>query len=82
MSTGLSESILTEHTYHFPDVNECSDDAENDCDVNALCLNNNGSYECACKDGYMGQGYENTCTGQCMLRLCSMPIHPCHYCSI
>lgn len=69
--------------YYFLDVNECSDDADNDCDVNANCFNNNGSYECACKDGYIGQGFEDTCTGQYMFPKCSIPSYCyCPLCSL
>ena len=31
------------------------------CDSNALCTNTEGSYVCACKVGYTGDG--KTCTG-------------------
>lgn len=41
------------------DINECS--AINNCDINAICTNTDGSYTCSCKDGYMGNGF--TCTG-------------------
>ena len=41
------------------DIDECSID--NDCDVNADCTNNDGGYDCDCKDGYAGSGL--ICTG-------------------
>ena len=37
------------------DIDECSTD-KNDCDVNADCLNNDGSYECYCRQNYYGNG--------------------------
>ena len=40
------------------DIDEC---ATNPCDVNAACLNTNGSYECSCRPGFEGDG--ETCTG-------------------
>ena len=44
------------------DIDECK--IENDCDVNAECLNAPGSYECSCKAGFVGHG--KTCfEGQC-----------------
>ena len=40
------------------DIDEC---ATNPCDVNAACLNTNGSYECSCRPGF--EGDRETCTG-------------------
>ncbi len=42
------------------DVNECTDGTAN-CDENADCTNNEGSYDCKCRSGFTGNG--NTCTG-------------------
>ena len=36
------------------DVDECTN--ENICDVNAQCVNTEGSYECVCNPGYSGNG--------------------------
>uniref|UniRef100_A0A183ITS3 EGF-like domain-containing protein n=1 Tax=Soboliphyme baturini TaxID=241478 RepID=A0A183ITS3_9BILA len=33
--------------------NECEKSSTNDCDVNALCIDNPLSYECLCKEGYL-----------------------------
>ena len=38
------------------DVNECLDEANNNCDEQAECQNNVGSYACVCVDGYEGDG--------------------------
>jgi len=38
------------------DVNECAEHTHN-CDVNAICINNQGSYDCVCKAGYEGDGF-------------------------
>ena len=48
---------------HFPplDIDECSANSHS-CDVNGVCSNNVGSYACACKAGFTGDG--NTCTGE------------------
>ena len=48
--------------FFFPvDIDECSANSHS-CDVNAVCSNNVGSYACACKAGFTGDGY--TCTGE------------------
>ena len=38
------------------DIDECSADSSI-CDKNADCSNSNGSYSCACKQGFTGDGY-------------------------
>ena len=43
------------------DIDECSSNSHS-CDVNAVCNNTRGSYTCACKLGYSGDGYN--CTGK------------------
>ena len=46
-----------------PDINECEDVMNNNCDiVNGLCINTNGSYHCSCNMGYSGDGID--CTGK------------------
>ncbi len=37
------------------DIDECTDGTHN-CDVNAFCSNNNGSFTCTCNSGYDGDG--------------------------
>ena len=44
------------------DIDECSD--ENDCAGEAKCLNTPGSYKCACKPGFVGNG-KSCLEGQC-----------------
>ena len=44
----------------FVDVDECSD-GSHVCDVNAKCANTNGSHNCSCKEGYIGDGL--SCSG-------------------
>jgi len=42
------------------DVNECDEGTDN-CDFDATCSNTEGSYSCACNEGYSGDGF--TCNG-------------------
>ena len=48
------------------DVDECSANSHS-CDINAVCSNTLGSYACACKAGYSGDG--KTCTGELSISL-------------
>ena len=51
----------------FPlDINEC--DSGHDCAVQAVCTNNPGSYECACRKGWTGNG--TNCDGMYWIFLC------------
>ncbi|CAH3164390.1 unnamed protein product, partial [Porites lobata] len=42
------------------DTNECKP-GKHRCDSNAFCNNTKGSYNCTCKPGYFGNGFN--CTG-------------------
>ena len=46
------------------DIDECTTGADN-CDTNAACTNNPGSFTCSCNHGYTGDGV--TCMGICSL---------------
>ncbi|XP_071804887.1 uncharacterized protein [Asterias amurensis] len=46
-------------TVTVTDFDECTKE-QNECDVNAVCTNTEGSYSCTCTAGYMGDG--RTCT--------------------
>ena len=66
-STNLSKStiaVLPRYNAMSPaflvDIDECAAGTAG-CDVNALCLNADGSFLCTCNDGYDGNGY--ICTG-------------------
>ena len=45
----------------YPDINEC-ETGSNDCHVDARCTDTQGSYDCTCKDGVIGDGV--LCIGQ------------------
>ena len=38
------------------DIDECSNDTLNNCDINASCMDIEGSYLCMCDIGYTGNG--------------------------
>ena len=42
------------------DIDECS--GNNSCHVNANCTNKPGGYDCKCKNGYIGDGFN--CIGK------------------
>ena len=41
---------------HFTDVNEC-DTGVATCHINATCTNSEGSYDCECMQGFIGDGF-------------------------
>ena len=45
----------------------------NDCDPDALCTNLIGSYDCECKEGFNGNGFNCTDIDEC-----AQNIHNCH----
>ena len=45
----------------YTDVDECQTNS-NDCDANAVCHDQEGSYTCKCKDGFTGDGFN--CSGK------------------
>lgn len=47
--------------YLFPDVNECVTNTHR-CNLHAECLNTQGSFQCKCKQGYRGSGFD--CAGE------------------
>ena len=46
----------------FSDVDECSL-GEHNCDANAACVNEDGSFTCKCISGFTGTGQQ--CKGKC-----------------
>ena len=48
-------------SYFCSDINECASDELNTCDENANCTDTIGGYNCSCKPGYEGDGFN--CTG-------------------
>jgi len=53
--------LLVSNTLMLPiDIPEC-DRGLDECDMNANCINNFGSYNCMCNTGFTGDGF--SCTG-------------------
>ena len=46
-------------------MNECSSPSLNDCDANAACTDTEGSYTCACLDGFEGDGLTCSNINEC-----------------
>ena len=44
------------------DIDECLSHSENNCSINARCINTDGGYQCECMEGFEGSGVE--CTGK------------------
>ena len=51
------------------DIDECQLGA-NECDTNAECTNNVGGYDCHCKSGFEGDGFECTSKLKIIVKLC------------
>ena len=52
----FSKTISGDVEFKCQDVDECQQ-ASTKCHHFADCINNDGSYQCECKDGYKGDGY-------------------------
>lgn len=50
------QNICLAHLLMMADIDECKDPNLNDCDVNAICINTPGSFNCSCIDNYFGDG--------------------------
>ena len=43
--------------FFLTDYDECKDPKLNECHEKAKCTNTEGSYNCTCIDGYVGDGF-------------------------
>lgn len=64
-----------------PDVDECGLGID-DCHVDAICINTDGSFSCHCRRGYKGDGRhycDRTCYNDCVHGICSdKPLYTCN----
>ena len=52
--------------FYSLDIDDC-ETGDNNCDVNADCFNNDGSFTCKCKQGFSGDGI--VCEGNLLVIL-------------
>jgi Calcium-binding EGF domain/EB module len=73
----LCESGFISRKGHCININECERDFDNGCDVNADCIDTEGSYECRCRDGF--RDAISTLPGrQCQqINECKLGTHDC-----
>ena len=69
--------------YHFccnSDIDECESDDLNNCHENAQCTNTEGSFNCSCNPGYIGDGVN--CTSKYVpMWMCATRMHRYGYIS-
>jgi len=46
------------------DIDECADETD-DCSADGTCTNNSGGFDCACNEGYTGDGFDCTSLNSC-----------------
>ncbi|XP_055375614.1 multiple epidermal growth factor-like domains protein 8 isoform X2 [Condylostylus longicornis] len=70
----IDGACMREWAYsHCPDVDECALKIDS-CSQNAECINTDGSYECHCRRGFIGNGRtecKRTCFEKCQNGVCS-----------
>ena len=60
--SGCTKSVMNSfNVFIILDIDECSDKSTHSCDSNSNCTNTNGSYQCKCHQGFIGNGH--TCSG-------------------
>ena len=59
---GWEPSAIAEAAYVFEDTDECME-GTHECDPHATCINTTGGYDCACLEGFSGDGFD--CSNIC-----------------
>ena len=55
---------MIDFSFYASDINECVTKSHS-CHADAVCHNTNGTYNCTCKTGFVGNG--KTCTGKYLI---------------
>ena len=55
VKVSFKSSLFMLKTYAYIDINECA--TPNPCDINAVCMDDHGSFTCTCSSGYSGDGF-------------------------
>lgn len=67
--------------FNCAELDECST-GTHDCDVNAECVNTEGSYKCQCREGYKGNGYQCSRMSFLFLKKKELFINKCWFLAI
>ena len=59
LPVSLKQNLVNIFQHFISDVDECQMSTHN-CSDNATCINTEGSFNCSCKTGYRGNGYNCT----------------------
>ena len=60
LNSSVQKTYITQHSIPT-DYDECADDSHM-CHVHAVCTNTEGSYQCECELGFIGDG--RNCEGE------------------
>ncbi|XP_077993986.1 uncharacterized protein LOC144447778 [Glandiceps talaboti] len=76
VTTGSLSALLSNESVHFEDYDECANSQDNDCSMNATCINTVGSFTCLCTTGFEDTSDDTTdrpgrmCTEICPIDYC------------
>jgi len=72
----LSQKFLSllKVPYILADIDECVSESGSPCDPNEQCVNSDGSYKCACQDGFFRVA-NGSCVSEFPLQMCKYIIY-------